>query len=140
MSFVGAFRRCSGTGSAASRMRIRGCGIVCGVDGVALGGRRQVDGRLRQRRVSLGHTDEVGRILGGHGHRQRLWVGIADVFRRESNETTGDVERIFAGLEHARDPVDSRIRIAVAHRFVERGDQVVVLFAALVVEQRPALD
>ena len=67
-------------------------------------------------------------------------IGVADVLRREANQAPRDVERVLAGLEHPRYPVDGRVRIAVAHRFVQRRDEVVVLLATLVVEQRAPLN
>ena len=47
-----------------------------------------------------------------------------------------DEERIVAGLEHAHHPVDGGVGVAPAHRFDERADDVVVLLARLVVEER----
>ena len=41
-----------------------------------------------------------------NGDGERLRVGVADVLRCETDKTTGDVQRIFASLEHARQPVD----------------------------------
>ena len=82
----------------------------------------------------------MDRVLGCDGDRQRLRVGVADVFRGEANQPPRDVERILAGLDHPRQPVDRSVRIAVAHRLVQRRNQVVVLFARLVVEERAPLD
>ena len=65
--------------------------------------------------------------------RQRLRVGVADVLGREAHQPARDVERILAGLEHARQPVERRVGVAVAHRLVQRRDEVVVLLAGLVV-------
>ena len=110
------------------------------VHGVAFGRRRQVNRCLRQRGVALGHPDEMDRVFCGHGDGQRLRIGVADVFRGEPDETAGDIERIFAGLHHARQPVDGGVRIAVPHRFVQSGNQVVVLLSRLVVEQSPPLN
>ena len=70
---------------------------------------------------------------------QRLRIGVADVLGREADQPSRDVQRVLAGFHHARQPVDGGVRIAVAHRLVQRGDEVVVLLADLVVEQRPAL-
>jgi hypothetical protein len=40
-----------------------------------------------------------------------------------------------AGLQHTGQPVERGVGIAVAHGLVQRGDQVVMLFARLVIEQ-----
>ena len=71
--------------------------------------------------------------------RQRLRIGVADVLGREDHHAARDEQRILARLEHAHQPVDRRVGIAAAHALDERGDDVVVLLAALVVEQRPLL-
>ena len=71
---------------------------------------------------------------------RRRGVGVADVLGGEPDQPPRDVQRILAGLDHPREPVDAGVRIAVAQRLVERRDQVVVLLARLVVEQRPLLD
>ncbi len=80
------------------------------------------------------------RLLRRDGDGQRLRIGVADVFGREAHEPARDVQRILAGFDHAREPVDRGIGIAVAHRLVQRRDEVVVLLAGLVVEQRAALN
>ena len=121
--------------------RCRGLGRVeiCPIDGIALRRDRHVDRGLRQRGVPFRHAHEVHRVLCGDRDRQRLRIRVADVLRRESHQPARDVERILAGFEHARQPVDGGVGIAVAHGLVQRGDQVVVLFAGLVVEQRAVL-
>ena len=121
-------------------MRILGRATVRLVHGVALGRGRQINGGLRERRVALRHADEVHGVFRRDGDGERLRVRVADVLRCEAHQPAGDVQRIFAGFEHARQPVDGRIRIAVAHRFVQRRDQVVMLLAGLVVQERAPLD
>ena len=95
---------------------------------------------LRERGVGLGHAEHVRRILGRHRHRERLRVGVPDVLGREPDEPPRDVHRVLARLEHAREPVDRGVRVAVAHRLVQRRDEVEVLLAGLVVEQRATLE
>ena len=80
------------------------------------------------------------RVLCRQRDLERARIGVADVLGREPDEPARDVERILAGLEHARQPVDGRVGVAVAHRFVQRRNDVVVLLAGLVVEQRAPLD
>ena len=55
-------------------------------------------------------------------------------------EAAGDVEGIFARLEHSREPVERRVDVRVAEGFVERGDEVEVLLAGLVVQEHLALE
>ena len=63
----------------------------------------------------------------------------SDVFHGHPHDAPRDVERVFARFEHPPEPVERRVGIAVAHRLVERGDQVVVLFTRLVIEQNALL-
>ena len=121
-------------------MRVDGGPQIGLVDGVALRRRRQIRDCLGERGVALRHADEVACLLGRDGHRQPLRVGVADVLGREPDQAPGDVQRILAGLEHPREPVHRGVRVAVAHGLVKGGDQVVVLFARLVVQECPALD
>ena len=110
------------------------------VHSITLWRRGKVDGSLRQCSVAFGHADEVHGVLRGNCDRQRLRVGIADILRRKTHEPTGDVERILTGFDHSREPIHRGIRVAVAHRLVQRRDQVVMLFATLVIQERAALD
>ncbi len=48
--------------------------------------------------------------------------------------------RVFAGLQHAAQPVERGVGVGVADGFVQRGDEVVVLLALLVVEQDALLE
>ncbi len=112
---------------------------VGGVQRIRLGRQRQIDHRLRQRQIALRHADEIHGIACRHAHRERIRIGQADVFHRHAHHAPRHVERIFAGFEHASQPIERRVGIAVAHRLVQRGNQVVVLFAGLVVEQHPLL-
>ena len=100
---------------------------------------RYVDG-LRQRGVGLGHPEKVRGVLGGERDLERARIGVADVLGGEADQAPRDVERILAGLEHAREPVDAGVGVAVPDRFVQRRDDVVVLLAGLVVEQGAPFD
>ena len=48
-------------------------------------------------------------------------------------------QRILAGVEHAGEVIERRIGIRAAHRFMQRGDQVVVAVLRLIVDRCPAL-
>ena len=83
----------------------------------------------------------------GHAHAPERRVGrVATTSARGSALPTSSLakmsmrreheERVVARLEHAHHPVDRRVGIAAAHRLDERADDVVVLLAGLVVEER----
>ena len=108
---MGALRRCRGTGWGACA-RVLGNGAVGGVERVALGRGGEVDDGLREGEVAFGHADEVDALAGGDGDAQRLRVGEADVLGGEADQAPRDVERILAGFEHAREPVERGVRVA----------------------------
>src|SRR5712692_6282410 len=74
-------------------------------------------------------------LLRRHGNLQRLRIGESDVFGRRDDQAARDEQWILAGLQHPRQPVHGSIRIAAAHAFDQRGDDVVVLVAGAVVEE-----
>ena len=78
-------------------------------------------------------------VFGRDGDGECLRVRVADIFRGESDQPSRHIQRILTGLEHPRQPVDGGVGIAVAHRLVQRRDQVVVLLTGLVVEERAVL-
>ena len=74
-----------------------------------------------------GRAETVVGVLGRDGlSEQRLRVGQADILDGHAHQAAGDVERILAAVEHARKPIERRIGVRAAHRFVQRADQVVV--------------
>ena len=114
-------------------------GAVGGVDRVRLGRERQVDDGLRQREIALRLAEEVHGVLRGEAEVERLGRGQSNVLHRHAHDAAGNVHGVFAGLQHARQPVERGVHVGVAHGLVQRGDDVVVLLALLVVEQNAAL-
>ena len=62
-------------------------------------------------------------------------IGEADVLARHPHQPAGEVVGVLAGGEHAGQPVERGVGVALAHRLVEGGDEVEVLLPRLVVEQ-----
>ncbi len=106
---------------------------------IRLGREAEIDHRLGQRQITLGRAEKIDGLLGREAQVQRFRRGQADVFDSHADDTAGEIKRVFAGGEHARQPVQSRVGIAVADAFVQRRDQVVVLFAGLVIHQHALL-
>mmetsp|Transcript_121880 Transcript_121880/g.339758 ORF Transcript_121880/g.339758 Transcript_121880/m.339758 type:complete len:468 (+) Transcript_121880:133-1536(+) len=103
------------------------------VDGVGLGRHRQVNHGLGQGQLAFGGAQALVGLGRVQRDAQRARVGQADVFTRHADQPAGDVAGIHAAIQHAREPVQRAVRAAAAHRFVQRGDDVVELVAALVV-------
>src|SRR5688572_23576859 len=75
-----------------------------------------------------------GREDEGHGIRE------ADIFGGADQDAARDEARVFASVDHFREPIKRRVWIAAAHRFDEGGDRVVMRVAVAVVNNRSFLD
>ena len=115
-------------------------GGVGGVDGVGFGGEGEVDGGLGEGEVAFRVAEEVHGVAGGEAEVEGFGGGEADVFDGHADEAAGDVHGVFAGFQHAGEPVEGGVGVRVADGFVEGGDDVVVLLAGLVVEEGAALE
>ena len=114
-------------------------GLEGGVDGVRFRRGGEIDAGLREGQFALRRAEIVVGVLGGIGDDQRLRIGKPDVLHRHAHQPAAEIERVLAGVEHAREIVERRVRIGAAHRLVQRRDQIVVAVLALVVDRRAAL-
>ena len=137
---VGALRSCRGTGGLAPRRDLALDGLVGRVEGVALGRERQVGRGLGEGQRPLRQADELHGVARGQRLRQGLRIGQAHVLAREAHQPPGDVEGILAAGEHAAEPVEAGLRVAVAQALVQGADEVVMLVAGLVVAHGAMLD
>ena len=111
-----------------------GAGALVGhVGGVALGGHGQIQRALGQRQLAFGAAQALINLGSVQRQAQGARVGQADVFTGHADQAAGDVARVHAAIEHARQPVQRGVRVAAAHAFVQGADGVVELLAALVV-------
>ena len=113
--------------------------VVGGVDGVRFRREREIDDGLRECQTALRLSEKMHGVPGGEAEIQRLGSGQADVLDGHAHDAARTVHWIFAGLQHAAQPVERGVRVGVAHALVQRRDDVVVLLALLVVEQHSAL-
>ena len=72
-------------------------------------------------------------LLRRNGDLKRLRIGKPDILGSRDDEPAGNEKRILAGLQHASQPVDRRIRVAATHALDEGRHDVVVLVAGAVV-------
>src|SRR5712692_1008926 len=112
---------------------------VSGVQRVGFWRERKVHGGLRERQVAFGRTEKIESIFRGERDREGAGFGEANIFAGHAHQAASEVERVFAGFEHAREPVERGVGIGIAHRFVQRGDEIEVLFAGFVVAKKLAL-
>jgi hypothetical protein len=68
--------------------------------------------------------------------RQSMWISIANIFGGEDHHPSGNKQRIFSGFDHPHHPIDRGVGIAAAHTFNKRRDDIVVLLATFIVQQR----
>src|SRR5207248_8439688 len=76
-----------------------------GVDCVRFWRQRKIGHGLRQREFPFGSAEKVIRIASRKGNAESLGRSEADVFDCHADNSPCDVERIFAGSEHASEPV-----------------------------------
>ncbi len=60
-------------------------------------------------------------------------VGIADVFTCQDQHSSRDELHVLAAFDHSGEIIQRRVGVASSKRFNERRDDVVMLFATLVV-------
>src|SRR5437016_14307959 len=90
--------------------------------------------------MTFGRAEEIEGVLGGERDGESAGFGEADVFAGHADYAAREIERVFAGFEHAREPVESGVGIGIADRFVQCGDEVVMFLARLVVAQEFPLE
>ena len=77
----------------------------------------------------FGHADGHDPLIGGHGQRQHLRVGQADILGGADQDPAGQKFDILAAMQGAGQIEDRGVRIAAAHGFDEGADVVVMAFA-----------
>ncbi len=95
---------------------------------------------MGEREIAFGYAEKIEGVFGRKSDGERAGFGEADVFAGHADQAAGEIERVFAGFEHAHEPVESGVGIGIAHGFVERGDEIEVLFAGFVVAEEFALE
>ena len=110
--------------------------LVCDVKRVRFGRERHIDDRLGQMHAALGHAYQMARLICRDRDLERARVGKPYVLARKAGHSPCDIDRVFARFEHSRQPIDRRVGIGIAHRLVQRRDEVVVFLAVFVIEQR----
>ena len=95
---------------------------------------------LGEGQLALGRADALVGLPGRDALDQGLGIGEADVLDGEAHQAAGDVARVLAARQHARQPIERRVGVGAPERLVQGGNQVVVALLALVVERRAALD
>lgn len=83
----------------------------------------------------FGHADFLRCGVGGCGQGQHAVVCETNVLGCDDHESPGDVEGVFARLQHACEVVEGGVGVGAADGFVEGGDRVVVLVAGAVVDE-----
>ena len=115
-------------------------GIDAHVGGIALGGRSQVNGGVRQRDARLRHADHFRRARRVQRHAQGVGVCQPHVFRRGDDQPSPDEADVLPGFQHHPQPVQGGVRIRAAHGLDEGGNRVVMGISQAVVLDGLALD
>ena len=99
----------------------------------------QIKARLHDRQFALRAAEEIIGFLGGKALLQRLWIGETDILDRGAGQAAEQEQRFLAGGEHAGKIIERGLRIGATDGFVERGDEVVMPLAILVVHRDATL-
>src|SRR5258708_497051 len=89
--------------------------------------------------MAFGCAEKVESVARGESYSKSAGFSETNVFAGHAHEAAREVERIFAGFQHAGEPIESGVGIGVADGFVKRGDEIVVLIAGFVVAEQFAL-
>ena len=69
-----------------------------------------VDHGLGERQFALGRAEKVVGVLGRVRDNQRLRIGKPDILDRHAHDAARQIERVLAGIEHAGEIVECRVR------------------------------
>ena len=109
------------------------------VNGIGLWSECEIDGGLGEGEMAFGSAKKIESIFCGESDRERAGFGQADVFTGHAHHAAGEIERVFARFDHAREPIERGVGIGIADGLVERGDEIEMLLAGFVVTQKFAL-
>ena len=112
----------------------------CHIGTVALGGRGQIDRRLRQRNPSFRHADLGNHLEAGIGQKQCIRIGKPHIFRCRQAQTPGNEQRVFARIDHPGQVIDGGIGVGAPDALDEGGDDIVVHLPVLVIHGHVFLD
>ncbi len=96
-------------------------------------GLREIDSKLEQKDIAFRFAYFGNGVINLIGKEQSVIVCRSDILGSETQESPRKVQWILAGHQHSLDPIASRIAIAVTKRFVDSGDDVVMLLAVPVI-------
>ena len=102
------------------------------INRVALGGNGQEHHSLCQRQFAFRGAQALISLGSLQRQRQSPRVCVAYFLAGHAHQATREVGHVHPAVHHAAVPVERGIRVATAHRFMERGDLVVKGVPALV--------
>jgi hypothetical protein len=79
-------------------------------------------------------------LLRGDGEWQRFCISEANIFAGENDDAPRDESKIFASMQHFREPIHGASFITCAHAFDEGANGVVVRVAGAIVNDGFLLD
>src|SRR5581483_1334296 len=92
----------------------------CGIDCIRLWSQREIGHGWRQRELAFGCAEKIVSVASSESDTESLWRCETYVLHRHADNTSGDVQRIFARGEHAPEPVERCVDVAVAHTLMQR--------------------
>src|SRR5271170_6305667 len=86
--------------------------------------------------MPLGRPKQFKHLHRCNGHFHRVRLRQSNILTSHAHQPPRDVQRILARFNHPRQPIQRRIRIRIAHRLVQRRNQIEMFFARLVIRQQ----
>lgn len=92
--------------------------VECGVDGhirrVGFGAAGEISRALGDGDSRFGHADAFGEVPAGLRDDHGSGISVADVFARKNRQSATNKAWIFAGIEHAGDPVECGVGVGAS--------------------------
>ena len=88
---------------------------------------------MSKNEATFGHADALDRFETGSCESESAVSGEANVFGGENDHSSRDKFRIFAGIYHSSEIIESGVGVGAAHGFNKGGNCVVMMIAFLIV-------
>ena len=111
-------------------------GKNAGAGAVALRRETDIEHRLGQNDLGFRKSHHFRCLGRGHRHLQGLGIRKAHIFRSADHDAPGNKGRLLAAIDHPRQVVQRRIRVAASHTFDESGNDIVMIVPILIVGRR----
>ncbi len=112
-------------------------GKNAGAGAIALRREAHVQHRLGQNDLGLRKSHHFRCLRRGYRHLQRPGIRQAHIFGRADHDAPGNKGWFLTAIDHTRQVVKRRIRVAPPHTFDESGNDIVMVVPILIIRRSP---